>query len=420
MAIQYKGAALDLDALLSRFPERVLHFDHVPMIIAKVSDQEHRMLEASSDIVDLRTIPDDQLRLVDGIDWVLRWAVPAMTSYHMNGDPRARGGPFGTVHAYPGLNRAGDELIAWREDVVLPTPLGWLAALNLSVGRGYGRELDAGDPVNVATAAAARVAPIVMAAGRERLSQWAVADWVIAVGATADEDGSTLAESSPAGADLVAWARSGVEPYKEGTSFAAARVSRELVSITAFALLVDRAASIARGRPDAGVPPVTLGVVDSGFAKEVLEYLLRNHFPLNALPLDGILTSGVAEALSLLDDEGAQCDTTANPKRLRRLLECSARPGDPDLQGWGCGFVSHVTTETYMRGFSGADLAAAYAPHAIVNDTQRHRLESIRLTDDGILGRCIEVWQRTANHRTFDYLRAPEPYERRRKPTREQ
>jgi hypothetical protein len=172
VVITYEGCAADLDVRLSRFPERVLHFDHVPLLVARVSPAEERDLGVSPDVVDLRPLAEDRLRLVDGIDTVLRWAVPRMTTDAMNGDGRRRGGTLEQPHAYPTLARRGDELVGWDPDFRAMTPLAWPAAVNLSLGHGYGETLDRHDPVNVATRAAARFAAVVMANWKTALSAW--------------------------------------------------------------------------------------------------------------------------------------------------------------------------------------------------------------------------------------------------------
>ena len=412
IAIQYQGEARDLDRRLSAYANRVLHFDHVPLLVAKVDGDERRDIEASPDVVDVRPIPDDQLKMVEGIDWVLRWAVPSMTQVHPNGDSRRRGGVLGDAHAYPVLVPEGPELISWDDELVEPTRLGWLAALNLSVGRGYGERTDPGDPVNIATRAAAAVAPVVMAAGRDALSTWAAAEWVVAVGATADEAGTALLQGSPPGVDVVAWARSSVQPYKEGTSFAAARASGELISLTAFALVLDRAATLARGGQIEGIPTLGLGIVDRGFEREVMEFLLRDSFTLNALPIAGVRVDAVADALALLEDASVRVDTTPGPGPARRLLEKSARAGK-DHSSWGYGFVDSATTAAYITDFSGTDLAAIYASSAELSPALEKSLSALRLTDGDLIERCLEVWRRTATFLTFDYMRAPEPYVRR-------
>lgn len=160
-------------------------------------------------------------------------------------------------------------------------PVVW-ASVNMSLSPHDEQFLttDADDVVNFMTGYAAQFLIPVVAAGNhhdraadyETVSPWAEPGWVVAVGATADEalttEASWSARGTPddpsIGPDLLAWGADLMSDKSQGTSFAAARVTRMLALIRAFLLQIAADLDRRAGRPF-GVPLVGFVVLDRGF-----------------------------------------------------------------------------------------------------------------------------------------------------------
>jgi hypothetical protein len=201
----------------------------------------------------------------------------------------------------------------------------------------------------------------------------------VAVGATDDETGSTLYERSSTGAPggrgpFVCASKWSIHDDPDpGTSFAAARVSRELAILTAFLLTLRRAL-----QPDddpEGLPLVALGFVDEGPLAHTDTRLENAAYPLG-LGID-------PEAARDLVTPGFEVDGGIALKALAH----SARP-IPDDHGpheVGYGFVSAETTRAYLERFDASELG-----RLLDLDVPPGRADT-RLTTDEI-ERAIDVW----------------------------
>lgn len=253
--------------------------------------------------------------------------------------------PAGLLEADPGLDGAA------TEPAVIP-------AVSLSLGPGAGHPVDEGDPVRAATRSLARRALVVMAAGNDgegpggvaTTSAWARAPWALAVGSAVvdDRDGRVeLAESSSRGvaADprsgpfVIADGRSGVDPRRFGTSFAAPRVAGFAVQICAAVLqllrVLRRGDGDGAGAPALGVPVVAPLLVDT-FSGGTW-YPGPPRLPLRALPLcgPGEACARVREHLAPAGSAGPALRAGADV--LARVLAAAARP----VPGRGSHQVGH-------------------------------------------------------------------------------
>src|SRR3990172_7974647 len=215
---------------------------------------------------------DDSRRVVAGIDFLVwsAWrqfsSAPSRELFGGRNEGDLPGYPVIRLHAdTEGNTLEADPQVLWRTRPAL------IPIINISLGTWeLNYPFTPNNIVNVATHdAATRGLLVVVAAGncgkadrnRESMSAWAEAPWVLSVGATEDEKGTTLADYSSkgvrddpdSGPDVVAYGRSTLSPYPEGTSFAAPRVSLYGMICAAAMLELRHAFQVASGEEVQGV-----------------------------------------------------------------------------------------------------------------------------------------------------------------------
>ena len=247
-AVVHRGSPTKLHALLAARAEGFLPFHRAPLTVTRLDEVTSARLASSGEVIAVTRTSDDIVALAWGVDMLLR-AQCATRVLQPNGLANNLAGlQPDEVPAYPVLRKEGTSYVGDWLDIVLPTPLAFLSAINISQGSGPWYRFNEYDPVNVVTRAATRTVLVVMAVGNERrsddyretLSAWAEASWVISVGATLSPGGGPLSPTSAvgipgrSGPTLVAYGQSPRtdDPYWKGTSFAAGRVS-DLIYILA-------------------------------------------------------------------------------------------------------------------------------------------------------------------------------------------
>lgn len=269
---------------------------------------------------------------------------------------REVGSPIG----YPVLTRidAGwtlepDPALDW------PAPAAIIPVVNVSVGPSSAAfPFLANDIVNLATMAAAREVLMVVAAGNcgeLGVSPWARGEWVLSVGASADPEGTELADYSSRGdpgPDLIAYGtiQDGGRVLT-GTSYAAPRVCAMARLVTAAFAQLGRQVRLAAGAPPHGVPLVGFAVVDD-FGTGVW----MRHLGLTvaaALPIVGVDTDAVAALTRVVT-----LDVVATPFLLREILLSAATPvpGRGPFEV-GAGFVDDARVIRRLAAVNGSDLA---------------------------------------------------------------
>jgi hypothetical protein len=239
------------------------------------------------------------------------------------------------------------------------------------------------------------------------MSAWAEMPWVLAVGATGDPAGTTLANYSArgitgiadSGPDVVAYGASVFDPNKLGTSFAAPRVSGGAVLCAAIIEQLRFQIERQRGAQVHGIPLVGWALVDE-FGDDPLPMPPRLAVP--ALPPIGVDEEALASSLKLLDAEQIELDLTVTPNRLRWMLVSSAQPmprfGQHEV---GAGFYSEEGLHDWFAGFSGAHLGWLAAPAVPGSETLR-ALSEFRLLVPDELTRLHQVIRDTAPVWRFD------------------
>lgn len=292
--------------------------------------------------------------------------------------------------------------------------LGYLAAINMSLGTDDLVEYDTSDPVNVATRVASQTAPIVAAAGNvgrapdgaETLSAWAQAPWVISVGASTAEDGGSIARYSSVGdkndpstwPTIVAYGASALDHSRRGTSYAAPRVTRQIAALTALCLTLRASYGFLRSEETAliRVPRVFFIDCDIHSSPPPLTIL--------ALPRSGVDVEALARTFSIAADAGLSLTLEPNPASVRQLLISSAIPL-PKVEGHQAryGFVNDDTTLNYLNSFSGLDIVIAFgaAAQQIRPDVQRQLRDLPILVPSGI-EQLLNVWYTSIEVDPFD------------------
>jgi hypothetical protein len=350
-------------------------------------------------VIAVRSVSGSTAKTVYGFEVALAHQRAVEGAVEPNGFGRlVEGWQPGTIPAYPVLAAGRDPPLDWNADLILPTRHGRLAAINMSIGTDEVPPYDEHDPVNVATRVATRRVPVVAAVGNagyisdgvETMSVWAQPPWVISVAATTLADGGSLARYSSVGdkrnrrihPTVAAYGGSELNEKKKGTSFAAPRVTRQMIAFTCFCETLSSALSGLLGQ-EKGIPLPWVFFVDCE-----IEGMYRPEKPLPALPRAAIDIHTLQEALPvLLSAGGIIRDLHPTPARVKRMLLASARRlGKLSRREVGEGFISDETTTSYLERFSIADLADVFVPAFA-----RRQGESLRRLGKAILTVPTEI-----------------------------
>jgi Subtilase family len=299
-----------------------------------------------------------------------------------------------------------------------PTRPAQMVVINMSLGpHNPEAPFDRLDPVNVATTRAAERVVVTAAAGnssqradgRETMSAWAEAPWVVAVGATTAEDGDTLARYSSVGyaglpdtgPDIVAWGSSTVDQRVRGTSFAAPHAALQvLVFAAAFETLRHCYERLA-GQSVFGIPLMGVGLVDSDF-----RYERKDRIDARALPVIAVNEQAFEDGLTEIDRVGITLDPTVTPARLRFVLEASARALPPHgRHEVGYGFVGDDQTIAALEAMTAAHLADVFGDRTLTAEI-REELGRYVLFDSAELPTLFEWTRRTAPAWQADFVSA--------------
>lgn len=286
------------------------------------------------------TADDDETAVAQALDWAVHQMHRASRTTMPNGNPRIPN-PL-----YVEWDRPSRQVVI-RPDVTAAIPVGAPGVISISLQRWPGSTPDPASPLAVATAAASRHVPVVVAAGNWRrlgsgdtMSPFARLPGVLSVGATADESGTLLTASSSVGAPggrgphLVAWGRNEHAHDVVETSFAAPRVGGYALLAAAFLQQVSAVLTHLRtGRPT-GAPLLMNALIDRGFA---------HHDP-TPVPAYGMLPYGLgvdvdacrrARAALAAHDRDIDVGRTAHLVREVLLQAASGGPGEPHEVGAG-------------------------------------------------------------------------------------
>lgn len=275
--------------------------------------------------------------------------------------------------------RVSDGAVHWGfdDDVVLPTRFCFVAAINISLESEKRFDYHPDDPVCLAATDAARVLPVVFAAGNVKpgskdrsMFGWSVSPAVISVGATTP-DGSAVAAYSRIGAEEAGIAGPTVvasgedESGEHGTSFAAPVVATQLAYLSS-ALLLLRSVALglvdpenAEGVPLAGRAFVDIAASHRGAGHGALVHDFRERRrKLPSLPIGGVDSTALASLVAATGGRASPLLQMPTTDMLRRLLIASAIavPGaSPSLVG--AGFVCDATTERFLVHLTAVGLA---------------------------------------------------------------
>jgi hypothetical protein len=371
----------------------------LPLSFIELDATELHALEKTFGTEAIRYFEAIDLELCRGIDACL---TEAETLIHPrpNGFEGRGGQNGGWEHdGYPVMTGAGQ--IAGDPGLDIETPACRFVALNLSKQDEPG-EFDPGAPLSVATQVASKQLLVVIASGNEgerdevddTRSPWARAPWVLAVGASEDEEGTRLAPYSGRSADgsepqLVAWGASALDKSKLGTSFAAPRVIRETLVLATWLESLRYAVALARQQSPPGIPLVGEAMIDVGEPGWPSKQL-----PLPAYPFVGVNQHALVEALVALGPDADGLDLAPTPGRLRNVLARSGRP----LAKAGQRFVSPATTREYLAAFNGLDLAQV----GLGREVEPAAGLDVPLAEPGDLPRAIEIWDQGSLHLYYE------------------
>lgn len=323
----------------------------------------------------------------------------------------------GDAGGYPVLVQRDD---AWvldiDEDTDWPAPMALVPAVSFSVGpRSASYPFLANDIVSLATLLASRDVLVVAAAGNcgalgeGTVSAWAQPPWVLAVGATTDEEGTTLAPFSSRGLpdnpgtapDVVAFGRSTIAPHPEGTSFAAPRVAHLARLVTAALCQLGRQVRLAQGAEPHGVPLVGLGMIDV-FGDRL------THFPVDlslaqALPIVGVDATSVRAATTMAEEAGLHVDVQVTPEFLRTfLLDCATEMPGYAPHEVGRGFIDANRVRGRLSSLTFSDIVGWFAATP-ADAGVAERLAEHRVFIPSELDLLDRVLRSTGPHVRYDY-----------------
>jgi hypothetical protein len=293
-----------------------------------------------------REINRQRWAIIDGLARLMGQARGHGERIARNGNDELAAAAGGQAASYPVVDPADGRV---TQGPPLPTRLGWMAAINLSLGTSAPGDFDPDDPVNIATQRVAESLPIVMAAGNAvglwrgpaAFSKWAKAPWIIAVtalrgGRIADDSATgdpedVLVRPTVAASDdrlTVYHADSGEVEAHRGTSIAAAVGTHQLARLTAFCLTVRSVVQMHGSRTQEGIPRIGVGVVDTGFD---LAQLPVPTWPYGALPVIAVDHRAGAALARASSQTGIELDALPSTSAMRRFLVASAQ----DVEGQG-------------------------------------------------------------------------------------
>lgn len=312
--------------------------------------------------------------------------------------------------AYPAIDATGQLVLDVTKRPA--TERGYPAALSLSVQLPPWLTLHPSSPIAVAIAAAVPHIPVIVAVGNfgamrepgdahDLRNPIARLPGVISVGATLDEQGSALTETSAvgiaggAGPTVVA---DGANTFVAGvnqSSFAAPRVASNAALVTAF-LLQLRAAMRCRLTGEVqGVPLLVLAYVDVDFRDARVEQELMLPMLPFGLGIDQATCVAVVDAAARY---GFQLIVGPNPKLVIDLVLRSARSGPGLPHESGHGTVSFAGVCEMLAALTWRELLAL-AGHALPPDTTFDRTTA----DAASLARLAEFVNATRLMYGLDY-----------------
>lgn len=405
-------AAVSFDEALNpeALPSTVAYVETLsPLRIALVVGEESSVeaLTSLREVTGISVVEADKLAIVRGIAGVLgRFSELEATTLNGYGGRLPEPG----VPSYPILAENTEKhLVDFDPEIRRITAQCFPTALNLSIEQKpwLGEILEEDDVLAAATRAASRTMTVVVPVGNagrrlaaDTRSAVAKLPWTLAVGATMDPEGTRLDPRSgkgPAGGDGPFVCAFGTSKHREprtGTSFAAPRVSRELLVLTGFLLTLY---ALAEDEVRVGVPLCGLGFVDEGMPPPTPDVLPIPAYPIGA----GIDAGRLNDALASLRDLGVQLEPPPSLDVAVCALARSARP----IPGYrrnevGHGFVNEETTLEYLTRFDGTELAELHG--AQLGDGSRQPVLRRALTD-GQLDRAVATWVRGAVRVYWDY-----------------
>lgn len=410
-AVEVATVSEETRDIVSLLANEVATFQHIPLLIVRTDAERALQLTRVPEVLSVSMTAPDFVQIVTAYEALIGQAHQVTQASWPNGNPQViPGGTADAISSYPYIDMsANPPMVDFDTQVRLDTRLGFMSAINMSMGlSNVDIPFSPSDPVNIATKAASRIVPVVVAAGnayqrvdgRETMNPWAESPWVIAVGATDTSEGGNLASYSSVGTPdnpesgpmVVAYGQSGIsaDPRDQGTSFAAPRVASILAYMAQYCLTLRHFVQKDKGGYVEGIPIVGIGYIDEGIE------LKERSLPLAALPRTGIDLDALKAVLSKLDQFGLRVHTWPTPQHLRQMLVASAEPL-PDLAPHeaGYGFVSYETTKRYLEQFSGADFASLFCPEATASSGVRQLLRDYRLTDTNALPHLLSVWEQS-------------------------
>jgi hypothetical protein len=367
--------------LRSLSPEVVVYFT-LPMAVFTGTQEFARTVAAIPGVNMVAYAPVGSIEsetLVHGFDILATYALAQRLS------------PPGTPDIYGG---------AVVGDVVTKPAL--MPVINFSVGPVSSRfphRVD--DPVNLATLSIAHEQLVVVAAGNEgpeqgeTMSAWAESEWVLAVGGTSDRAGTLLAETSSrgvaerpsSGPDVVAYGASELNEALTGTSFAAPRVVRLAMLVSAAILQLRRPWLASLGAVVQGTE-----LVGSGFIDVDYEALVRQFAKRDGLPPVGLQESDARECFDIVLRSGVELPVVGDPRLVRRILIQAARPipgyGEHEV---GAGFLDDEIVIRWLASRTGSEMVRWFDAAGSVDSSTHEQLAALQPFDEAGLGALLNA-----------------------------